>query len=193
MAGIMGARQCAEMHARGNAASANYYIGKDAEICLGVDESRRAWTTSNRDVDSNGITIETSNCKTGEPWPVSDAVYESLIKLVVDICKRNNIKRVNFTGDKSGNLMMHRWYAATACPGTYLSGKFTDIANRVNAILDNAPKPEPTPTPDPDPETKTLYCVQVGAFAVKSNADKLCKELEGYGYKPFVVEKQVKM
>ena len=94
-----------------------------------------------------------------------------------------------FTGDKSGNLVMHKWYQATACPGTYLSGKFGDIANKVNEILGDNPQPQPTPQPDDG--TVTLYCVQVGAFANKANADRLCAELESKGYKPFVVEKQV--
>lgn len=187
MAGKMTARACAEMHYRSTGASANYYIGYDGEICLGVDESRRAWTTGNREVDSYGITIECSNSQNGEPWPVSDASYDSCIKLIADICKRNGIKRVNFTGDKSGNLLMHRWYQNTACPGTYLAERFGDIASKVNAILKGEPGP------DPEPEIKTLYCVQVGAFAVKSNADRLCAQLESQGYKPFVVEKQVEV
>jgi len=185
MAGKMTARACAEMHQRSSGASANYYIGFDGEICLGVDESRRAWTTGSRECDSHAVTIECSNSQNGEPWPVSNKSYESVIQLIADICKRNGIKKVNFTGDKSGNLVMHKWYQNTACPGTYLSARFGDIASKVNAILGGEPAPTPTPIPT------TLYCVQVGAFAVKANADKLCKELEGYGYKPFVVEKQI--
>lgn len=190
MAGKMTAKACAQMHYNTNGASANYYIGYDGEICLGVDESRRAWTTGSRECDSHAVTIECSNDINKEPWTVSDKSYNSTIRLIADICKRNGIKRVNFTGDKSGNLVMHKWYAATACPGTYLSGKFGDIANKVNAILAEI---DPQPMPDPEPETKTLYCVQVGAFANKANADRLCKELESKGYKPFVVEKEVKM
>ena len=186
MAGKMTARACAQMHYNTNGASANYYIGYDGEICLGVDESRRAWTTGSRECDSYAVTIECSNDINKEPWTVSDKSYNATIRLIADICKRNGIKRVNFTGDKSGNLVMHKWYAATACPGTYLSGKFGDIANKVNAILEQI-----DPQPTPDPELKTLYCVQVGAFANKANADRLCAELESKGYKPFVVEKQV--
>lgn len=188
MAGKMTAKACAQMHYNTNGASANYYIGYDGEICLGVDESRRAWTTGSRECDSHAVTIECSNDINKEPWTVSDKSYNATIRLIADICKRNGIKKVNFTGDKSGNLVMHKWYAATACPGTYLSGKFADIANKVNAILEQI---DPQPTPDPEPETRTLYCVQVGAFAVKENADNLCKKLESEGYKPFVVEKQV--
>lgn len=187
MAGKMTARSCAEMHQRSSGASANYYIGYDGEICLGVDESRRAWTTGSRECDSYAVTIEASN-DTGAPdWHVSDKTYESIIKLIADICKRNGIKRVNFTGDKSGNLVMHKWYQNTACPGPYLSGKFADIANRVNAILDGEP------SPDPEPEMRTLYCVQVGAFAVKENAEKLLLSLKADGYDAFIVEKEVAM
>ena len=189
MAGIMGARQCAEMHQRSSGASANYYIGKDGEICLGVDESRRAWTSGSRENDSIAITIEVSNDIIGEPWSVSDKAYNACIQLCADICKRNGIKRINYTGDKSGNLTMHKWFQNTQCPATYLSARFGDIASKVNAILEGEPQPDPTP--DPEPETRTLYCVQVGAFAVKENADKLCAKLESEGYKPFVVEKQV--
>jgi N-acetyl-anhydromuramyl-L-alanine amidase AmpD len=189
MAGVMSARQCAEMHKKSSGASANYYVGKDGEICLGVDESRRAWTTGSRECDSYAVTIECSNSQNGEPWLVSDKSYNATVRLIADICKRNGIKRVNFTGDKSGNLVMHKWYQATACPGTYLSGKFGDIANKVNEIL--GANPQPQPTPQPDDGTVTLYCVQVGAFANKANADRLCAELESKGYKPFVVEKQV--
>lgn len=55
-----------------------------------------------------------------------------------------------------------------------------------------APKPKPAPAPDPKPSpkpnTRTLYKVQVGAYAVKSNAEALLKELQGKGYKPFIVQ-----
>jgi len=36
-----------------------------------------------------------------------------------------------------------------------------------------------------------LYCVQVGAYSDKSNADKLAKELEEKGYKPYISTKKV--
>lgn len=146
MAGKMTAKACAQMHYKSSGSSANYYIGYDGEICQGVDESRRAWTTGDRDVDSNGVTIEVSNDINETPWTISDKSYESLIKLVADICKRNGIKQAVFTNDKSGNLVMHRWYQNTACPGDYLASKFSDIEKRVNAILnggDNSPI-EPT-------------------------------------------------
>jgi uncharacterized protein YgiM (DUF1202 family) len=65
----------------------------------------------------------------------------------VDICQRNGISRINYTGDKSGNLTMHKWFAATACPGPYLESKFPSIAEQVNARLEDTPQPSaPTPS-----------------------------------------------
>jgi len=47
----------------------------------------------------------------------------------------NGIVKLNFTGDKTGNLTMHKYFAATGCPGQYLEGKFPYIADEVNKIL----------------------------------------------------------
>lgn len=49
------------------------------------------------------------------------------------------------------------------------------------------PEPEPEPEPEPTP-VKSLYHVQVGAFGVKENADKLAAELKALGYPVFVVQ-----
>lgn len=52
-----------------------------------------------------------------------------------DICRRNGIKELTYTGDKNGSLTMHCFYAATACPGPYLKSKFPDIAAQVTKRL----------------------------------------------------------
>ena len=144
-AGKTTAKKCAERHYKSSGSSANYYIGYDGEICLGVDESRRAWTTGSRECDSYAVTIEVSNNTNKAPWTVSDKSYASLIQLVADICERNSIKEVTYTGDKSGVLVMHRWYQATQCPGEYLANKFKDISIEANAIMNgNVPEPKYT-------------------------------------------------
>jgi hypothetical protein len=66
---------------------------------------------------------------------VPDKTIETAIQLVADICKRNGIKKLNYTGDLSGNLCMHCWVASTACPGPYLKSKFKYIASEVNKLL----------------------------------------------------------
>lgn len=135
MAGKMTAKRCAQMHYKSSGSSANYYIGYDGEICLGVDESRRPWTTGSRECDSYAVTIEVSNNINKAPWTVSDKSYNSLVKLVADICLRNNIKEVTYTRGKDGVLVMHRWYQATTCPADYLANKFKDISIEANAIM----------------------------------------------------------
>ena len=154
MAGIMTSVACAQMHANKNSSSANYYIGYDGDICLGVPESRRAWTTGSATNDYKAITIEVSNNSGAPNWTVSDASYQATIKLCADICQRNNIARIIYTGNKSGNLTMHKWFQATACPGPYLEPRFPDIADKINQILSGVtPTPQPTPTPATYPAT----------------------------------------
>lgn len=101
-------------------ASANYCIGNDGKIGQSVSESNRAWTSSSAWNDNQAVTIEVSNSKTGGDWPISEAAFHALIDLCVDICQRNGIKTVNYTGTKSGVLTEHRMFAATQCPGQYI-------------------------------------------------------------------------
>lgn len=116
-------------------ASSNYGVGSDGRIAMYVDESRRAWTSSNWQNDNRAVTIEVQNSTKAPNWEVSDKALEATIHLCVDICRRNKIPRLNYTGDKSGNLTMHKWFANTGCPGPYLSSKFQYIADEVNRRL----------------------------------------------------------
>jgi N-acetyl-anhydromuramyl-L-alanine amidase AmpD len=69
-------------------ASANYGVDSDGRVGMYVEEKNRAWTSGSWENDNRAITIETSNSRT-YPNPVSDAVYQRLINLCADICKRN--------------------------------------------------------------------------------------------------------
>ena len=100
-----------------------------------VEESRRAMTSGNWENDNRAITIEVQNTTKGPNWEVSDKALAALVDLCEDICRRNGIPRLNYTGDKSGNLTMHRWFANTVCPGPYLGSKFSYIADEVNRRL----------------------------------------------------------
>lgn len=136
MAGNLSVEACANCFATtSRQASSNYGVGTDGRIGLYVDESRRAWTSSNRDNDNRAVTIEVANDVNGGNWHVSDKALAATIDLCVDICQRNGIKKLNFTGDKTGNLTMHKWFANTLCPGPYLESKFPYIADEVNKRL----------------------------------------------------------
>ena len=136
MAGNLSVERCGELF--GNAsrqASSNYGIGSDGRVGLYVDEANRAWTSGNAENDHRAITIEVANDGGSPDWHVSDNALAKLIDLCVDICTRNGIEELNFTGDKSGNLTMHKMFQATACPGKYLESKFPYIAEQVNKKL----------------------------------------------------------
>lgn len=136
MAAIWTVERCGECFASAERqASSNYGIDSDGRVGLYVSESDRAWTSGNPNNDNQAVTIEVSNCEIGGDWAVSDKAYEKLIALCVDICQRNGIERLNFTGDSSGNLTIHKMFQATACPGPYLEAKMPDIANQVNKRL----------------------------------------------------------
>lgn len=123
-------------------ASSNYGVGYDGKIGLYVEEKNRAWTTSSYANDRRAVTIEVAS-DTFEPYKVTAAAYNALIKLVADICKRNGIKRLKWSTSRNErmnhlngcNMTVHRDYANKSCPGDYLYGKMGDIAAKVNAIL----------------------------------------------------------
>ena len=123
-------------------ASSNYGIGTDGRVALYVEENRRPWTSGSRENDYKAVTIEVANDSRDPDWHVSDTALAKLIDLCTDICKRNNIDRLNFTGDKTGNLTMHKWFQATGCPGPYLGSKFPYIADEVNKRLGASEEPE---------------------------------------------------
>ena len=143
MAGNLSVETCGDVFAsKSRKASSNYGIGSDGRIALYVDEANRSWCTSSASNDQRAITIEVANTVAKDPWPVSDAAYNSLINLLVDICQRNGIKELKWKGDKSligqvdkQNMTVHRWFAAKACPGDWLYERHGQIAAEVNARL----------------------------------------------------------
>jgi N-acetyl-anhydromuramyl-L-alanine amidase AmpD len=185
MAGIMSVEEFGNLVANpGREMSANYCIGSDGRIGLFCEEKDRSWCSSSPWNDNRAITIEVSNCKIGGDWAISETVYESLIKLCADICKRNGIKKLEFTGDKNGSLTYHYMFASTACPGTWIKNHTNDICNRVNALLNNTNATNNSINIKPN-ASKDLYRIrksfdnvasQIGAYSDLENAKKACKE-----------------
>lgn len=136
-------------------ASSNYGVGYDGRIGQYVDESKRSWCSSSSWNDNRAITIETAS-DNYYPYAVNYEAYESLIKLCADICKRNGKTKMvwyptwdefeaNYDyNNKNATMYMtlHKWFAATSCPGQYLEEHMSDIARRVTAMI----TPTPTPT-----------------------------------------------
>lgn len=159
-------------------ASSNYGVGLDGKIGQYVEEGDRAWTTGGKDRkgkviyvngisgsmnDQRAITIEVAS-DTKKPYAVTDAAYEGLIRLLVDICQRHPlIGRLRWQNDKSlvgqvdkQNMTAHRWFSLKSCPGDYLYDRFGDIAARVNAKLDELEKENKTPVITEEKESLTF-------------------------------------
>ena len=138
MAGVLSAESCGYIWQRVDRyGSSHYGIGNDGKIAQYVDEENTAWTNSNWDSNCKSVTIETSNCENGGNWRVSDQALNSLIKLVADIAKRNNLG----TLVKGINVTWHSMFTSTNCPGPYLMSKFDYIIAEANKINSGTPTP----------------------------------------------------
>lgn len=126
-------------------ASSNYGIDRDGRVALYVEEKNRSWCSSSNANDQRAITIECASDNT-EPYAFRDVVYQTLIKLCIDICKRNGKNKLIWFGDKdktlnyepkSGEMILtvHRWFANKSCPGNWMYARMGDLANKVTAQL----------------------------------------------------------
>lgn len=126
-------------------ASCNYGIGTDGRVALVVDEKNRSWCSSSNANDQRAVTIE---CASGleEPYTMNSKVYKSLVKLCVDICKRNNKKKLLWFNSKSKSLSykpksdemvltVHRWFDNKSCPGNWLYSRLGKLAKTVTKKL----------------------------------------------------------
>jgi hypothetical protein len=132
-------------------ASSNYGIDKNGRVGLYVEEKNRSWCTSSNANDQRAITIECAS-DTTEPYTMNNTVYETLIKLCTDICKRNGKKKLLWFADKDKSLnyapksdemviTVHRWFANKSCPGNWLYARLGDVAARVTANLGGVDTP----------------------------------------------------
>ncbi len=173
-------------------ASCQYGIGSDGRIGMYVEEKNRSWCSSSNANDQRAITIECAS-DTTDPYAMNSKVYDALIKLCVDICKRNGKKKLIWLGDKDKTLnynpksdemviTVHRWFANKSCPGNWLYARLGDLAAKVTAQLAGT-------TTTPETPTASLYRVrktwsdsktQKGAFKVLSNAKKCADDNAGY-------------
>ncbi len=121
---------------RDRRASSNYAIDSSGRVALYVEEGNRAWSSNSLANDDQAVTIEVANDQVGGDWHVSDTAFETLIELCVDICRRNGIPELRYTGDETGTLTLHSmFYDETECPGPYLKSRMGELAGEVNRRL----------------------------------------------------------
>lgn len=164
-------------------ASCNYGIGHDGRVCLIVEEKNRSWCSSNSANDQRAVTIECASDK-AEPYAMKTVVYDKLIELCVDICKRNGKTVLLWFTDKEKSLQyepaanemvitVHRWFANKACPGDWLYNRLGDVATEVTKRLGGSVTAS---------NEKVLYKVQVGAYSNKANAEAQLAKVKAAGF-----------
>ncbi len=170
-------------------ASCNYGIGTDGRVCLIVDEDKRSWCSSSGDNDQQAVTIECASDKT-HPYAFNGKVYDKLIQLCADICRRNGKKKLLWFGDKNKSLdyvpksdemvlTVHRWFANKPCPGDWMYSRMGELAEKVTAQLGGS-------VPNGNPASAAKKSVEEIAKEViqgkwGSGADRK-KRLEAAGY-----------
>ena len=119
------------------------------------------------------VTIEVANSTTAPTWEVSEVAFNRLIDLCVDICRRNGMDGLVWTGDSKGTLTTHDMFVATLCPGPYLKARMGQIATEVtrrvrelngNPSASDIEKPS-VPVPDPTPEPHSNTNVTAGGYS----------------------------
>ena len=179
-------------------ASCNYGIGEDGRIGIYVEEKNRSWCSSSNANDQRAVTIECAS-DTTEPYAFKDVVYQKLITLCADICKRNGKKKLLWLGEKDKTLSyepksdemvltVHRWFANKSCPGNWMYARMGDLAEKVTTQLGGGISGN-TETEHPEKLTEGYYRVrktwadsktQKGAYKILSNAKRCADSNPGY-------------
>lgn len=161
-------------------ASCNYICGIDG-VGLSVEEKNRSWCSSSPANDSRAVTIECAS-DLSEPYAFRPEVYNRLIDLCVDICKRNGKTKLLWLGTLAMTeaytpkpdemvLSVHRWYQPDkSCPGNWLMSRMDELAAKVTMKL-AGDDPEPQPEPEPDPEPISYEPFSIEGIPVLKNGD----------------------
>ena len=183
--------------------SANYGIDLNAKVGLYVEEKNRAWTSGGKDKNGNPIRVNgisgadndqravTIECASDaeHPYGLKGNVYNKLVDLCEDICRRNGKTKLLWISDKyeamsyelkPGEMLItvHRWFANKACPGDWLHSRLPGLAAEVTKRL-GSPAEE---TSEPVKNDGTMYHVQACAFSDKGNAEALAEKLKAAGF-----------
>ena len=155
----------------GREVSANYALGGGVLVGT-VDESRRAWTSSSAEWDGRAVTIEVANSVAADPWPVGDADFTMLARLIADVATRHNFP-INDDTILTHQELYRRFGASypTACPG--------DLQRRKPELLALARSYQSGGTPAGTIQEDTLSAAEVKE--IKEHARVLAAGVPGNG------------
>jgi len=121
---------------RENGSSSHYYVSKEGKVEQYVKEEDTAWANSNGNSNRRSITIETWDGGNPNDKVRTDAMYNSTIGLVKEICKRYNIPAILLSKEESqtskAGITQHRFYANKSCPAGLDLQRIIDGVNNFN-------------------------------------------------------------
>lgn len=139
-----------------------HYAVDDKEVVQGIPENRNAWHSGDGEHgkgNREGIAIEICYSKSGgERFTQAE---KNAAELIAEI-----LKRYGWGVDR---VTKHQDYSGKYCPHRTLDAGWDRFIKMIESKMN----------------TK-LHRVQVGAFANRSNAEKLCNELKAKGYSAFI-------
>lgn len=141
-----------------------HYAVDDKEVVQGIPENRNAWHSGDGEYgkgNREGVAIEICYSKSGGDKFIQ--AEKNAVELIVSL-----LKKYNWGVDK---VTKHQDYNGKYCPHRTLDMGWDRFIKMIEAKMNNK-----------------LYKVQVGAFANRSNAEKLLNELKAKGYSPFIKE-----
>ena len=139
-----------------------HYAVDDKEVVQGIPENRNAWHSGDGEHgkgNREGVAIEICYSKSGGDRFIQ--AEKNAVDLIVSI-----LKKYNWGVDR---VTKHQDYNGKYCPHRTLDMGWDRFIKMIETKMNNK-----------------LYRVQVGAFANKANADRLCNELKAKGYSAFV-------
>lgn len=139
-----------------------HYAVDDKEAVQGIPEDRNAWHCGDGEYgkgNREGVAIEICYSKSGGDRFTQ--AEKNAVELIVSI-----LKKYNWGVDK---VTKHQDYSGKYCPHRTLDLGWDRFIKMIEAKMNNK-----------------LYRVQVGAFANRANAEKLCNELKSKGYSAFI-------
>jgi len=119
-------------------ASCTYVVLSDGQILGHVPEEYRPWTSGSAEADTPSVTIEVQNTggqvngNDSDPssWPISEAAYGAIIRLLVDVAQRHGWDAID-----SNTYLGHRQFYQTACPGGFLWARMDQTRQLANQLL----------------------------------------------------------
>ena len=109
-----------------------------------VPEEYRAWTSGSAAADNSSITFEIQNSEAGPSGLVSQAAWNSTVRLLAELANRHKWGPLQFGSTVRG----HREFQSTSCPGNYLWPRLSQLATDAQQARTNPAISTPTSTPD---------------------------------------------